>query len=46
MSSDKWSVAVLQCKADETRNILLDLYDFVKDIEGVKDARAYRNIFV
>jgi len=37
MSSDNWSVAVLQCKADETRNVLLDLYDFVKDIEGVRD---------
>jgi hypothetical protein len=37
MSSDNWSVAVLQCKADETRNILLHLYDFVKDIEGVRD---------
>ena len=37
MSIDNWSVAVLRCKADRTRNSLLDLYDFVKDIEGVKD---------
>jgi hypothetical protein len=37
MSSDNWSVAVLQCKADKTGSILLDLYDFVKDVEGVRD---------
>jgi hypothetical protein len=37
MSSDSWSVAVLQCKADKARNTLLDLYDFIKDIEGVRD---------
>lgn len=37
MSSDNWSVAVLQCKADKTGKILLDLYDFIKDIEGVRD---------
>jgi hypothetical protein len=37
MSIDDWSVAVLQCKADKTRNSLLDLYDFIKDIEGVRD---------
>ena len=37
MSIDDWSVAVLRCKADRTGNILLDLYDFVKDIEGVRD---------
>ena len=27
----------MRCKADRTRNSLLDLYDFVKDIEGVRD---------
>jgi hypothetical protein len=37
MSIDNWSVAVLRCKADRTRNSILDLYDFVKDIEGVRD---------
>ena len=37
MSIDNWSVAVLRCKADRTGNILLDLYDFVKDIKGVRD---------
>lgn len=37
MSIDNWSVAVLRCKADRTRNSLLDLYDFVRDIEGVRD---------
>jgi hypothetical protein len=37
MSSDNWSVAVLRCKADKTGNSLLDLYDFVKGIEGVRD---------
>jgi hypothetical protein len=37
MSIDNWSVAVLRCKADKTGNILLDLYDFVKGIEGVRD---------
>ena len=39
MSVDSWSVAVLRCKADKTGNSLLDLYDFVKGIEGVS-ARA------
>jgi len=37
MSINNWIVAVLRCKADRTRNSLLDLYDFVKDIEGVRD---------
>ena len=37
MSIDNWSVAVLRCKADRTGNSLLDLYDFVKDIQGVRD---------
>jgi len=37
MSIDNWSVAVLRCKADRAGNILLDLYDFVKDIKGVRD---------
>ncbi len=37
MSVDNWSVAVLRCKADKTGNILLGLYDFVKDVEGVRD---------
>ena len=37
MSVDSWSVAVLRCKADKTGNSLLDLYDFVKGIEGVRD---------
>jgi hypothetical protein len=37
VSSDKWNVAVLQCKADKVRSIILDFYDFVRDIEGVGD---------
>ena len=37
MSVDSWSVAVLRCKVDKTGNSLLDLYDFVKGIEGVRD---------
>jgi hypothetical protein len=37
MSIDSWSVAVLRCIAGKTGNILLDLYDFVKGIEGVRD---------
>ena len=37
MSIDICEVAVLRCKADRTRNSLLDLYDFVKGIGGVGD---------
>jgi hypothetical protein len=37
MPNDTWSVVVLQCKAENTTSILLSLYDFVKDIEGVSD---------
>jgi hypothetical protein len=31
------SVVVMKCKADETRNSLIEFYDFVKDVVGVKD---------
>jgi hypothetical protein len=35
--TDDWCVAVFRCKSDVVENILVDLYDFVKDLEGVKD---------
>jgi hypothetical protein len=37
MAQDPWSVVVLCCKAENARSILLGLYDFVKDVEGVRD---------
>ena len=37
MPNDTWSVVVLRCKAEKTSSILLSLYDFVKDIDGVSD---------
>lgn len=37
MISDEWIVVVLRCKADNIRGILLDLYNFVEDAEGVRD---------
>jgi hypothetical protein len=37
MAQDPWSVVVLRCKAENARSILLGLYDFVKDVEGVRD---------
>jgi len=37
MLSADWCVAVFKCKPEHIRNVLLDLYAFVKDIEGVAD---------
>jgi hypothetical protein len=37
MAQDLWSVVVLRCSAESVRSVLLGLYDFVKDIEGVRD---------
>lgn len=34
---DDWCVAVFRCRSDVVENTLVDLYDFVKDLEGVKD---------
>ena len=35
--TDDWCVAVFKCKSDVVENPLVGLYDFVKDLEGVKD---------
>jgi len=32
-----WCVAVFKCKPDKIRDFLVELYGFVKDIEGVRD---------
>jgi hypothetical protein len=37
MPEDHWSVVVLRCSAESARSVLLGLYDFVEDIEGVRD---------
>ena len=37
MTNDDWCIAVFKCKSDIVENILVDLYHFVKDLEGVKD---------
>ncbi len=37
MLSADWCVAVFKCKPEHIRSVLLDLYAFVKDIEGVID---------
>lgn len=37
MAQDLWSVVVLRCSAESVRSVLSGLYDFVKDIEGVRD---------
>jgi hypothetical protein len=37
MSDDDWCIAVFKCKSDAVENTLVDFYDFVKDLQGVKD---------
>jgi hypothetical protein len=37
MASDDWCIAVFKCKSDVVENVLVDLYDFVKDLQGVKN---------
>jgi hypothetical protein len=37
MANDDWCIAVFSCKPDLVENTLVDLYHFVKDLEGVKD---------
>jgi hypothetical protein len=37
MTDDDWCIAVFRCKSDVVENTLVDLYDFVKDLQGVKD---------
>lgn len=37
MISDDWCVAVFRCKPDIVENVLVDFYNFVRDLEGVKD---------
>lgn len=37
MTNDDWCIAVFKCKSDVVENVLVDLYHFVKDLEGVKD---------
>lgn len=36
MKSDDWCVAVFKCTAESIRNVLLEFYSFMKDVEGVK----------
>lgn len=37
MESDDWCVAVFKCKPENVENTLVDFYEFVKDLQGVKD---------
>jgi hypothetical protein len=36
MTNGNWSVAVFKCPKENIRNVLLDFYGFMKDLEGVK----------
>jgi hypothetical protein len=36
MTDGHWCVAVFKCTAENIRNVLLDFYDFMKDVEDVK----------
>jgi hypothetical protein len=36
MADDDWCVAVFRCKPADVRRVLISLYGFVKDLEGVK----------
>jgi hypothetical protein len=36
MASDDWVVAVFKCSKENIRNVLVDFYGFMKDVEGVK----------
>jgi len=36
MESDDWCVAVFKCKPDNVESVLVDFYEFVKDLQGVK----------
>lgn len=36
VTNNDWCVAVFRCKAENIRNVLIDFYSFVKDVEGVK----------
>jgi hypothetical protein len=36
MTDNDWCVAVFRCKQEGIRDVLLDFYSFMKDVEGVK----------
>jgi hypothetical protein len=36
MTDDEWCVAVFECIQENIRNVLVDFYDFMKDLEDVK----------
>jgi hypothetical protein len=36
MTSGRWCVAVFKCTQENIRNVLLDFYGFMKDLEGVE----------
>ncbi len=37
MENDVWCVAVFRCSSDNAKETLVDFYDFVKDLLGVRD---------
>lgn len=37
MAEGIWSIAVFKCKAEKTREVLVGIYDFAKDLEGLRD---------
>jgi hypothetical protein len=37
MENDGWCVAVFKCTPDNVENVLVDFYEFVRDLQGVKD---------
>jgi hypothetical protein len=39
MTDNEWCVAVFKCIRENIRNVLVDFYDFMKDLEGVKSLR-------
>ena len=36
MTNNDWCVAIFKCSQENIRNVLLDFYGFMKDVEGVK----------
>jgi len=37
MQSDLWCVTVVRCKSEKARDILVDFFGFLENLEGVKD---------
>ena len=37
MADDEWCTAVFKCRPDAVSNTLVDVYDFIRDLEGVKN---------